>query len=68
MRIEPMVHDPKETKVDFGATVSGVDLNELDGESSLLVRETIGLLRTLAHAMERKAWHAEAAHPRDRPC
>lgn len=33
LKITPLVHDPKETKVDFGATVEGVDLNNLDGES-----------------------------------
>lgn len=32
LHIEPMLHDPKETKVDFGATVTGVDLNEIDRE------------------------------------
>lgn len=33
IQITPMVHDPKETKVRFGATVTGVDLNDIDGQS-----------------------------------
>jgi len=31
-KVTPLQHDPKETKVRFGAIVEGVDLNDVDGE------------------------------------
>ncbi|KAI5477724.1 hypothetical protein MNV49_006007 [Pseudohyphozyma bogoriensis] len=42
IKITPMVHDPKETKVDFGAIVTGLDLNqEVDQETFVLMKEAI---------------------------
>lgn len=34
--VTPMVHDDPKSKVDFGATVEGVDLNDIDREYSQL--------------------------------
>ena len=41
MTVTPMIHDPKETKVRFGAVVEGVDLNELDGETFARIKEAV---------------------------
>lgn len=41
MTVTPMVHDPKETKVHFGAVVEGVDLNELDDETFAEIKAAV---------------------------
>ncbi|ORY63816.1 alpha-ketoglutarate dependent xanthine dioxygenase [Leucosporidium creatinivorum] len=52
--IEPMVHDPKETKVDFGATVSGVDLNDVDSETFAKIKEAVLTHRLLVFKGQEK--------------
>ena len=47
LRITPLVHDPKETKVDFGATVEGVDLNDVDPETFAVLRDAVLKYRLL---------------------
>ncbi|GAA6018555.1 hypothetical protein JCM10207_007216 [Rhodosporidiobolus poonsookiae] len=41
LKITPLVHDPKETKVNFGAIVEGVDLNDVDPETFSALRDAV---------------------------
>lgn len=39
--VTPMVHDDPKSKVDFGATVEGVDLNDIDPETFAAIKDAV---------------------------
>ncbi|GAA5971187.1 hypothetical protein JCM11641_004177 [Rhodosporidiobolus odoratus] len=41
LRVTPLEHDPKVTKVDFGAIAEGVDLNDVDPETFVEIRKAV---------------------------
>lgn len=63
--VEPLVHDPKQTKVDFGATVTGVDLNDLDGEYPVHGLSWHGVARGKWLLLERQLTRSASPHSRD---